>query len=293
MEVDNEEVKENKEEKMNEETNDAESQQAHEGSTAERAAYASAVQVQVEGKVEGSEEEKRQAQIDMLQREVNKLVLVVNSTKATLDKLKEAKTREVAKLNEIIDFMFRVLNLLYPGEDAAMIALGHPLGSRPVQDLSHAYDAFPELSSSRASHDRSESEKMQTDEDEREGDEVEGMREEEASQKAAVSVVRAKERKYEFGLSMRLLAKHYEILLPLGMQTLFAQARNQGILEIKDVQHIIEAFRWMNWAHLTLHLLRFPPPSPLLRVAVESAKTIHLFDEKITKQLTNISNKIG
>mmetsp|Transcript_21329 Transcript_21329/g.23177 ORF Transcript_21329/g.23177 Transcript_21329/m.23177 type:complete len:175 (+) Transcript_21329:528-1052(+) len=92
---------------------------------------------------------------------------------------------------------------------------------------------------------------------------------------------------------MRLLAKHYEILLPLGMQTLFAQARNQGILEIKDVQHIIEAFRWMNWAHLTLHLLRFPPPSPLLRVAVESAKTIHLFDEKITKQLTNISNKIG
>eukprot|EP01040_Poterioochromonas_malhamensis_P006597 gene6597-7101_t len=72
------------------------------------------------------------------------------------------------------------------------------------------------------------------------------------------------------------------------MQTLFAQ----GILEIKDVQHI-EAFRWMNWAHLTLHLLRFPPPSPLLRVAVESAKTIHLFDEKITKQLTNISNKIG
>jgi hypothetical protein len=124
--------------------------------------------------VEGSEEEKRQAQIDMLQREVNKLVLVVDSTKATLDKLKEAKTREVAKLNEIIDFMFRVLNLLYPGEDAAMIALGHPLGSRPVQDLSHAYDAFPELSSSRASHDRSESEKMQTDEDEREGDEVEG-----------------------------------------------------------------------------------------------------------------------
>eukprot|EP01040_Poterioochromonas_malhamensis_P017214 gene17214-19728_t len=63
--------------------------------------------------------------------------------------------------------MFRVLNLLYPGEDAAMIALG----SRPVQDLSHAYDAFPELSSSRASHDPSESEKMQTDEDEREGDE--------------------------------------------------------------------------------------------------------------------------
>eukprot|EP01040_Poterioochromonas_malhamensis_P014257 gene14257-15766_t len=86
---------------------------------------------------------------------------------------------------------------------------------------------------------------------------------EEARQKAAVSVVRAKEREYEFGLSMRLLAKHYEILLPLGMQTLFAQARNQGILEIKDVQHIIEAFRWMNWAHLTLHLLRFPPPSPL------------------------------
>eukprot|EP01040_Poterioochromonas_malhamensis_P017584 gene17584-20253_t len=155
---------------MNEETNDAESQQAHEGSTAERAAYATPVQV--EGKVEGSEEEKRQAQIDMLQREVNKLVLVVNSTKATLDKLKEAKTREVAKLNEIIDFMFRVLNLLYPGEDAAMIALGHPLGSRPVQDLSHAYDAFPELSSSPASHDRSESEKMQTDEDERERQEM-------------------------------------------------------------------------------------------------------------------------
>ena len=60
MEVDNEEVKENKEEKMNEETNDAESQQAHEGSTAERVAYASAEQVEVEvrkgGRKRGGEE---------------------------------------------------------------------------------------------------------------------------------------------------------------------------------------------------------------------------------------------
>lgn len=216
-----------------------------------------------------AEESANQAQLEAMQLEVNKLLLAVNTTKSSIEKLSEAKNYEMTKVHEITDFMFQVLDLLYPENDE-QIRVGRPLGPIPISDT------FLSVSNPIREH---------TGELAKEGDVAMEI---ESDARLPTQLP-----KFEFGLSMRVLAKHYEILLPSGMQAIVSVAREKGILDVNDVQHIVEAFRWMNWAHLTLHLLRFPPPSPLLRTAIDSAKTIRLFDEKITKLLTTISTKIS
>jgi hypothetical protein len=68
-------------------------------------------------------------------------------------------------------------------------------------------------------------------------------------------------------------------------------ARAASILEIDkidDVVTIIDCFRWMSWCALTLHALRIPPPTHILRKLSDAAKTLKLTDDKITRSINGM-----
>jgi hypothetical protein len=56
-----------------------------------------------------------------------------------------------------------------------------------------------------------------------------------------------------------------EDLLPYGMINALDAAVMLGIQDIKDVDTIIEAFRWMAWCFRCLHVLRIPPATHTLK----------------------------
>lgn len=90
--------------------------------------------------------------------------------------------------------------------------------------------------------------------------------------------------------AMQILRVQLTQLLPPGMQALQRKAQELGILQIEDVAIVLDAFRWMSWCHLTLHLLRFPAPTPLLKRLINS-RPAKLCDEKILRHLTYILSK--
>jgi hypothetical protein len=211
-------------------------------------------------------------QIENFQREIHSMMSNIHKTKLQLDSLVEMKNLELQKVNEIIDFMFQVQNFLWSSDDQTLVSLGSPLGP-----------FLPKLPTTGSNHSNSTEVKDEKQVEETEEEQEEGEREGEALEKSDSG---------DFGLSMRFLGKNYDVLLPPGLRQIKATAESNGILEVLDVQHIIESFRWINWCSLTMHLLRYPPATPLFRKAMDSLKTIQVFDDKISKTLNNIFGKI-
>ena len=90
----------------------------------------------------------------------------------------------------------------------------------------------------------------------------------------------------------RLLLRHLPHLLPIGLRHMERAAHLVGIVDhrcqIEDVVVALDAFRWMSWCHLCLHLLRVPPTTPALRRLLEAAKPLQCTDDKILKLLNGI-----
>ena len=80
-------------------------------------------------------------------------------------------------------------------------------------------------------------------------------------------------------------------LLPPGMEQLQAEARAEGVDKIEDVALIVDAFKWMSWCNLALHVLRFPPPPKVLRKVAEAARPLKVVDEKIVKLVASTASK--
>jgi len=79
-------------------------------------------------------------------------------------------------------------------------------------------------------------------------------------------------------------------LLPPAVIGLHRRAVELNIANIEDVAIVLDAFRWMSWCSLGLYLLRFPPPSPLLRHFL-AAKPQRCCDEKIVRHLQAIMTR--
>lgn len=79
-------------------------------------------------------------------------------------------------------------------------------------------------------------------------------------------------------------------LLPPAVIGLQRRAVEMNIANIEDVAIVLDAFRWMSWCSLGLYLLRFPPPSPLLRHFL-AARPQRCCDEKIVRHLQTIMTR--
>jgi hypothetical protein len=77
-------------------------------------------------------------------------------------------------------------------------------------------------------------------------------------------------------------------LLPVGLQHMERAAALVGIVRLEDVAVTLDAFRWMSWANLCLHLLRIPPTTPALRRLLDATRGLQFADEKILKLLHGV-----
>lgn len=96
-----------------------------------------------------------------------------------------------------------------------------------------------------------------------------------------------------YGLLMRDLSfkMTHGGLLPESVQNLYTKASSWNIDHIEDVMMVKDAFRWLSWCNLVLHLLRYPTNTPLLRQVLDVTKTLRVVDEKIVKLLTQVLQK--
>lgn len=90
--------------------------------------------------------------------------------------------------------------------------------------------------------------------------------------------------------AMRVLREQLAVMLPPAAVQLQQKAQEAGILAVEDVLIVLDAFRWMSWCHLGLFLLRFPPPTTLLRRFVTS-RPAKLCDDKILRHLQGVLAK--
>jgi hypothetical protein len=86
----------------------------------------------------------------------------------------------------------------------------------------------------------------------------------------------------------RALLAHLPSLLPVGLQHMERAATLVGIRHLDDVATVLEAFRWMSWTNLCLHMLRLPPTTPALRTLLDACKDMRYTDEKVLKMLTGV-----
>jgi hypothetical protein len=86
----------------------------------------------------------------------------------------------------------------------------------------------------------------------------------------------------------RALLAHLPSLLPVGLQHMERAAALVGIRHLDDVATVLEAFRWMSWTNLCLHMLRLPPTTPALRTLLDACKDMRYTDEKVVKMLTGV-----
>ncbi len=203
--------------------------------------------------------------------ELQSCIASIERTKVEIERSLEARSYEFTKVHEIIDFMLRVQNLLWTENDATMIMLGYPIGPAPIRETQLAINT-QSASSSGATQ----------------GGSVTSS----AADPGSTAPGQDSYPKLSYVESMRYVSRNYDILLPIGMQVIVKAANNGGILTVSDVLQVIEAFRWMNWCNLTLHLLRFPPSSPLLKKTIDSARSLRFMDEKIIKLLEGIHSRI-
>lgn len=92
--------------------------------------------------------------------------------------------------------------------------------------------------------------------------------------------------------SMRILSRNLDVLLPTSIQGMAMRAQLTGIHMIEDVAQLIDYFKWISWCHLALHLLRYPPPSVLLKKLVEVTKKFKVYDEKILKTISSLLTRV-
>lgn len=90
--------------------------------------------------------------------------------------------------------------------------------------------------------------------------------------------------------AMSVLYAQLTVMLPPAGTALLQRAIVSGIHLVDDVQIVIDAFRWMSWCNLGLFLLRFPPPTPLLRRFI-AARPAKLCDDKILRHLQGVLSK--
>jgi hypothetical protein len=79
-------------------------------------------------------------------------------------------------------------------------------------------------------------------------------------------------------------------LLPVDLVVMYQRAIAEGIEEIEDVSIVLDGFRYMSWCTLVLQVLRYPPPTPLLKRCIE-AKPLKFGDDRILKHLQMILSK--
>lgn len=94
-----------------------------------------------------------------------------------------------------------------------------------------------------------------------------------------------------YGLQMRDVSNKMSCLLPASVQNLYDKATAWQISQVDDVVMVKDAFRWLSWCSLVLHVLRYPASTPLLRSVLEETKSMRVVDDKILKLLSQILNK--
>eukprot|EP01038_Epipyxis_sp_PR26KG_P010367 gene10367-13929_t len=80
-------------------------------------------------------------------------------------------------------------------------------------------------------------------------------------------------------------------LLPIALQYCSENATSMGISNIEDVMAVLDAFKWMSWCNLCLHIMRFPANTITLKKLVEEARNIRTADDKIIKFVSTILNR--
>mmetsp|Transcript_27861 Transcript_27861/g.46820 ORF Transcript_27861/g.46820 Transcript_27861/m.46820 type:complete len:513 (-) Transcript_27861:81-1619(-) len=91
----------------------------------------------------------------------------------------------------------------------------------------------------------------------------------------------------------RYLLSHLPSLLPIGLVHMERAAALVGILSLDDVVIVLEAFRWMSWVNLCLHMLRLPPTTAALRRLLDVTRGMRCTDDKIIKLLTSVLQRSG
>lgn len=86
----------------------------------------------------------------------------------------------------------------------------------------------------------------------------------------------------------RTILSYLTSMLPLGLQHMERAAALVGIVSLEDVAAVLDAFRWMGWVNLCLHMLRNAPTTPALRRLLDGGKDIKCADEKILKLLNGV-----
>lgn len=86
----------------------------------------------------------------------------------------------------------------------------------------------------------------------------------------------------------RALLGQLPALLPVGLQHMERAAALVGIVRLEDVALTLDAFRWMGWANLCLHMLRMPPTTPALRRLLDASRGLQFVDEKVLKLLHGV-----
>lgn len=89
----------------------------------------------------------------------------------------------------------------------------------------------------------------------------------------------------------RALLAHLPSMLPVGLVHMERAAALVGILTLDDVTVVLEAFRWMSWTNLCLHMLRLPPTTTALRRLMDAAKGMRCADDKIVKLLLGVQQR--
>jgi hypothetical protein len=92
----------------------------------------------------------------------------------------------------------------------------------------------------------------------------------------------------------RSLLRLLPALLPVGLAHMEKAAALVGIQGLDDVALTLEAFRWMGWANLCLHLLRNPPTTTALKKLLEAPQVLcpNMADDKIIKLLSGVLQRV-
>lgn len=91
----------------------------------------------------------------------------------------------------------------------------------------------------------------------------------------------------------RALLAQLTSLLPVGMTHMERAATLVGIVNLEDVALVLDAFRWMSWTNICLHMLRNPPTTPALRQLIDVTKNMRCIDEKVIKILSGVLQRAG
>eukprot|EP01031_Cornospumella_fuschlensis_P045469 gene45469-55643_t len=88
----------------------------------------------------------------------------------------------------------------------------------------------------------------------------------------------------DFGAGVRKVSEFLKTLMPEDTWSLLSPlVLPHSLQEVEDVYTLLDGFKWVNWCVCTSHVLRYPPPTPILRQLL--ATKLRFTDEKIIKLL--------